>query len=209
MGRTIIINENQIMAIKESNEEVTFFEFFNNAKSFLRDLLEDPINAKPNDFWKTHGFNKSKLVKKFMDMNILDRDENIKEVSASDGHSTKKESKYYVKYKVRKKNFERKMHRVYSSIFESNSFFKNEKILKDEIMNSKFRDVYKERGGINEEGECGDGSAFAGATNANISADAMYDVPISPVQRRGFYNDSLKRNKDSKNKSISINRKEK
>lgn len=210
MGRTIIINESQIEAIKESNEEVTFFEFFNNVKDFLRGLLEDPINTKPNEFWKKHGFNKSGLIKKLMDANILDRSEKIKEYPVTE--ATKMESKYIVKYKVRKKNFERKLHRLFSSLFETNSVFKDEKILKDDIMNSKFGDMYRQRGGIKEEGEGGGdagGSPFAGATNANISASAMFDVPVGGVQRRNFYSDSLKRNKDSKNNSISINRKEK
>ena len=211
MGRTIIINESQIEAIKESNEEVTFFEFFNNAKDFLRGLLEDPINTKPNEFWKKHGFNKSGLIKKLMDANILDRSEKIKEYPVTE--ATKMESRYIVKYKVRKKNFERKLHRLFSSLFETNSVFKNEKILKDDIMNSKFGDMYRQRGGIKEEEGVGGGDAsgsqFDGASSSNISASAMYDVVVGDVQRRNFYSDSLKRNKDSKNNSISINRKEK
>jgi hypothetical protein len=62
---------------------------------------------------------------------------------------------------------------------------------------------------ITEDGEGGGatscGSAMqGGGTNPDAG---QFITPISPIQRRKFYSDTLKRNKDKKNGSISMNRK--
>lgn len=182
----IYIKENKLSLLKESQEEVTFFSFFNNIKQFLKELLNDPINAKPNEFLRKQGFNKSGLVKKLIDKGIITKKEDIKEVPNTMSEDSSEESVYSVQYNVPKKNFEKKIHRLYSKLYEN--------------------EVIEEDG----EGSVGGGGSISaglgGATNSNISAAAMYDAPFGGVQRRKFYGDALKRNKDEDNGSISMNR---
>jgi hypothetical protein len=172
--------------LKESEKEVTFYQFFTEIKNFLKELLVDPHNATTDGFFKSHGIRKGELIKKLQDRDIIQKDEKIDEV---DGQSM-----YTVSYKIPKQGFEKKVHRLYSKMFEgqTNSTTETE---------------------LNEDGEGamtggGMGGAFDGATNANISAASMYDAPVNagkPI-RRDIYAPAMKR-KDGKGGSISINEK--
>ena len=51
----IIINEDKLCLLKESLEEVTFYKFFTEVKNFIKDLLDNPIDAKPSGFLKHMG----------------------------------------------------------------------------------------------------------------------------------------------------------
>jgi hypothetical protein len=114
--KKIIINENKLTILKESQEEVTFYKFFVEVKNFMKDLLNDPINAKPKDFFKNHGISRSVLINRMLDKNMLTKKETINEPNDADG---KMKSRHFIEYKVPKKNFEEKMHRLYSYFFEN------------------------------------------------------------------------------------------
>lgn len=118
MGKTIYITENQLMRLSESKDEVTFFKFFTEVKNFIKKLLDDPINAKLNQFFKDNNISKSKLINKMLDRGIITKKEDIKEPNDADG---KMKSMHYIQYKVPKKNFEQKIHRLYSYFFENNN----------------------------------------------------------------------------------------
>ena len=62
----IYLNEDKLFLIKESEEEVTFYKFFTEVKNFLQDLLDDPINAKPSGFFKSHGISRGVLLNKML-----------------------------------------------------------------------------------------------------------------------------------------------
>lgn len=112
----IYLNEDKLILIKESEEEeVTFYKFFTEVKNFLKDLLDDPIDAKPSGFFKTHGISRSILLNKMLDRDIISKKENIDEPTDADG---KVKSKHYLQYKVPRKNFERKIKRLYTYFFE-------------------------------------------------------------------------------------------
>lgn len=179
MSKKVYINENQIRVLKESMKEVTFESFFNNVKSFLSELLTDPLNAKVGELFTTHGHSQKDLLKKMIDRGLLTRKENIKELPYEP--NGEKEAKMIIKYSVPRKNFDKKMRRLYLEMFP-------EPI---------------EESSIIEETDCA-GAMQGGGSNPDAG---QFITPISPVQRRSFYRDSLKRNKDSKNKSISMNRK--
>ena len=115
MGKTIYITENQLMRLSESKDEVTFFKFFTEVKNFIKKLLDDPINAKLNQFFKDNNISKSKLINKMLDRGVITKKEDIKEPNDADG---KMKSMHYIQYKVPKKNFEQKIHRLYSYFFE-------------------------------------------------------------------------------------------
>jgi hypothetical protein len=186
MARTIYITESQTRLIAEANEEVTFYKFFTEIKNFLKEILADPIHGQPGEFFKLHSIGRSKLLNKLMDFNIITKKEGFDEPADADN---KKKSVHKLQYSVPKKNFERKIHRLYTYFFERNEKV-NEDILKED----------GEGGMMGGDGGSFDGSE--GATNANISANAMYDVPFGAVQRRTIYNTKTQKNVNSK-KNIS------
>ena len=117
----VYINESKLPLLRESNEEVTFYEFFTKTKNFIKDLLSDPINAKPDNMFKAHGISKSTLLNKLLDRGIVTKKEDIKEPNDADG---KMKSMHYIQYKVPKKNFEQKIKRLYQYFYDN--FKKNE-----------------------------------------------------------------------------------
>lgn len=114
MGRIFYISENKLPLLKEAIEtdEVTFYSFFNKIKNFIKNLLHDPVDAEPDKMFKLHGIGKTTLLKKMLNRNIIEKKQKIEEVDGS--------ARYYVQYKVPKRNFELKLRRLYSELFEKN-----------------------------------------------------------------------------------------
>lgn len=114
----IIINENKLLLIRENEEkeEVTFYKFFTEVKNFLKKLLDDPIGAKPSDFFKDNGISKNDLLNKMLERGIIKKKENIDEPNDADG---KMKSMHYLSYSIPKKDFEHKIKRLYSHFFEN------------------------------------------------------------------------------------------
>ena len=177
MKRKIYINESQLQVLKESTKEVTFESFFNNVKSFLSELLTDPLNAKVSDLFTSHGHSQKDLLKKMIDRGLITRKENIKELPYEP--NGKKEAKMIIKYSVPRKNFDKKMRRLYLEMFPE-PIEENAMIM---------------------ETDCG-GAMQGGGGNPDAG---QFTVRLG-TGRREFYTDSLKRNEDSKNHSISMNR---
>ena len=149
----IIITEEQIELLKNNiDNEITYYQYFNAIKSFLKELLTDPINAQVDELFINNGYDKKTLLKKLIDRNVIIRKEKIKELPYSP--NGKKTSKMIISYDIPKKNFNRKLKRIFIELF-------NTKI-------------------VSEDGCAGMG----GATSANVSADASYEVPFGQIQRR-------------------------
>lgn len=110
--KTIIINEKQAFILKEANKEMTYYAFLSHVKSYLKKLLTDPISAQPDDFLKNYGLDGKELNSKLTDNNIIIKNEKIDSSGDKDMFS--------ITYKIPRQNFERKMKRLYSSLFESN-----------------------------------------------------------------------------------------
>lgn len=114
--KTIIINERQARLLKENfeamNEEVTFFAFLSHTKAYIKKLLTDPINAQPDAFLIANNLNGEKLLTHLLNNGIIERDEKIR--------SNEDKDEFVIKYKVPRQNFERKMKRLFSQIFEKN-----------------------------------------------------------------------------------------
>lgn len=115
--KKVIIKESALLLLKESQEEVTFYKFFNEAKAFLKELLNNPLHPNIPDFFKTHGISKSVLINRMLDRDIITKKESINEPYDADGN---KKSMHYLEYKVPKKDFERKLRRLYTYFFENN-----------------------------------------------------------------------------------------
>lgn len=132
----IYINEDKLVLIKENEEEnVTFYKFFTEVKNFIQDLLDDPINAKPSEFFKNHDISKSLLLNKMIDRDIVTKHENIDEPYDADGN---KKSMHSIQYRVPKKNFEQKIKRLYSYFFENE---KRKKKINESVGGNYFNSV--------------------------------------------------------------------
>lgn len=205
--KNIYITEQQLRKItEEEQKEITFYEFFVNVKKFLKDLLTKPSKAEPNKLL-LHKIDKTELLRKMEDLGIIKKNEKIEEVMVDEG--TKKVAKHIIQYKVPKRNFEEKVEELYKEIMKEQFVFANEQELVDQIKSMDYDNAYRNRGGLNEEGE-GGGATSCGSVmqGGGSNPDAgQYTVPFGSVQRRKFYGDTLKRNKDFKNGSISMNRK--
>lgn len=181
--KKVYINENKLPLIKEMRGEVTFQRFFDSLKGFLQGLLDSPINIDIDPFFMAHGINQDALMRQLLDKAIIKKSEKFKEVSDEKG---KKRSMHYVKYSIPRSGFEKKVHRLYSKLFES-------KINECDC-----------GGCMGGGGAAVGGDVSAGATNAagvGGCGSGQYTVPLGGIMRRGFYAPALKRSG-----SISMNR---
>lgn len=217
--KKIYINESQLDVINDfiNNEEVTIHEFCVGIKSLLKDLLKKPHEAKPSEIFTKKGIKKDDLLSKMRDIGLIVSSENITEVP--NGKDGKLVAKHTIQYKVPKENFNEKLESLYKELFTEShdnkpQVFSNTPKIIGDMLEMDYDNAYKNRGGydknlVSEEGEGGGatscGSVMQGG-GSNPSA-GQYDVPFKNVQRRSFWNPALTRNKDSKNKSISMNRK--
>jgi hypothetical protein len=214
--KKIFITEKQLQLLEKvnNNEEVTFFEFYSNIKSFLKDLLTKPTEAEPNSIL-LKKISKDGLLNKMDKMGIIIKSERVDEVPVSG--KDKKIGKVYIKYQIPKQNFEEKVKSLYKTLFveamEKPQVFTDNKQIISHILEMDDDNAYKNRGGIdtsimNEEGIGGATSCGSVMQGGGSNPDAgQYTVPFGNVQRKKFYGDTLKRNKDEKNGSISMNRK--
>lgn len=148
-------------AIQEANEEMTYFTFAHGIKTFLVDLLQNPTSAKPNLLLSAHKLNRSRLINLLIKFGIIEKDENIVDKD-EDGNPTT--ATMSVRYKIPKKNFSRKVRKLFIKLFEKNL------PEKQSLENKNIRTE-----------DMGDG-----ATNA--SSSGQFSQPLFNVQRREIYN---------------------
>lgn len=179
--------------------DTTYYRFQSEVRAFLSKLLKNPVDAQPSKYLKDRDFTRKKLINDLLSRDVIERHEKILDPTNSD----EKEAKYVVKFKVHKKDFEKRIHRIYIKYFEKNvneSVFENEEEMKKKILNSPDGDTYRKRGGIREEAAgdgAGVGEAPAGeATTGNYGADTdekadggrgQFSMPVFPMQRRTIY----------------------
>ena len=196
-------------------QETTYFRFMSEIRAFLSKLLKDPVKAQPSKYLKDRDITRKKLIDELLKRDVIERHEKILDPTNSD----EKEAKYVVKFKVHKKDFEKRIHRIYIKYFEKNineSVFENEEEMKEQILNGPDGEVYKTRGGINEDG--GDGGATAGASGGDGSGgatsttsvasetsrkDVGFDVALfGTINRPGYLADRNKKKKKTTNKIL-------
>ena len=176
----VYISENKLVLIKENEEEeVTFYKFFTEVKNFIKDLLDDPINAKPSGFFKTHGISKSILLNKMMDRDIISKKENIDEPNDADGNM---KSMHYLQYRVPRKNFEQKIKRLYTYFFENGKKKKIEESLWNEVKPQQYDSVATYVFCKDKKGNvCVLGGKRRGSNNGGL-----YNVPTGQVGDKFF-----------------------
>lgn len=144
-------------AVDYINDEITFFGFLSNVKGFLKELLINPTTADVNDYLKRHGVERKVLLDELLKRDIVNKETKIEEINGKD--------KFHISFKIPKHNFERKMKRLYSFLFEKN-----------EITES----VIFEDGGATT---CS-GAMQGGGSNPDAG---QFIQPIGKVQRRKIY----------------------
>lgn len=152
--KTIYVNKKVLKeAVDYLNNEITFFGFFSHVKNFLKQLLVNPLNADIDDYLKDNNLNRKELLNLLLTRNIIEKETKIDTNNGKD--------KFYVSYKIPKRNFERKIRRLYTSLFETNEI--NESLI--------------------SETDCG-GVMQAGGMNPDAG---QYTQPLGKVQRRKIY----------------------
>lgn len=189
MGKIIYITENKLSLLKEyeENKEVTMYSFFNKLKTFIKELLNDPIYAKPDELFRIHGISKVSLIKKMLQYNIIEKIQKIEEIDGK--------ARYFIQYKVPKKNFERKINRLYIDLFEKNLTEDIDGI--DDISNGGLNTYDKYEEPINEDGATS--CAGVGAIGNGIDSSGQYVTPLFTTISRSLWNPHRK-NKRRKNK---------
>lgn len=94
--------------------ETTFYKFMSNVRHFLSSLIKDPINTKISDYLKDIGFSKQKLINILLKRDVIRRHEKIDDKDKENGNIN-----YVVKYNVVRKQFERKLKRIYNKYVET------------------------------------------------------------------------------------------
>ena len=157
--KTIYVNKDIFQeAMEYLNRDITFYDFLSHTKAFLKELLSNPIGADIDSYLTENGLTRENLLELLMEKNIIERETKIDDINGSDS--------YLVSYKIPKRNFERKMRRLFSQLFE-----------KHEIAES----LISEEGG----GAASCGSAMQGG-GSNPDA-GQYVQPFGKVQRRKIY----------------------
>ena len=157
--KTIYVNKEMFKeALDYWDRDLTFYEFLSYTKAFLKQLLSNPLGANIDPCLIKNGLNRETLLNALLDRCIIERETKIVNANGKD--------KYSISYKIPKKNFERKMRRLYSQIFEKNEI--NESIITEE-------------GG----GAASCGSAMQGG-GSNPDA-GQFIQPLGKVQRRKIY----------------------
>lgn len=177
--------------------KITFYRFLSEIRFFLSRLIKTPNIKKSSEFLEANGLSKKRLINDLMNIGVLERSEKIKDKTDSDEFV---EAIYFVRYKVRKKNFERNIKRLFSRYFEnddkkineSDMMFIPKTVFKGEgEMADKIRGIdpaYNERGGLNTPismNECDSSDSGGMFGNAGNNGRGAYSAPISkkPLRR--------------------------
>lgn len=174
--KTIVINENDINKII-----ITPHKYNVHIKRFISQLLQDPVNAQPSDLFKINGFNRTKLLDSLLKRKIISRKQRL---SDTDENGKPKTATMMVKYICPKKDFERKLDKLYMALFEKNLPPRKKK-------GTLINDI------LNEDGATGCCNGIDGMGGQGAGGGAFIS-PIGNVMRRGksIYR---RRNKKKKN----------
>lgn len=204
--KTIKLNESQLNELSDATK-LTEYKFYNNVQRFLSDLLRDPVGAKVPFLLQANNIARNQLLYHLKSNGIINRHQKI---SDKDSQGNPKTAKMIIKYSVPKKDFAKKMKKLFIALVAKNVPEKIEKMItEDSYQYSPFRDQLDLMKGspltmgvighpeyrqtdeyaelINDElkkdiDECDSGGAM-GATAGNDSM-GQFSQPLFGVQRR-------------------------
>lgn len=129
--KVIVITESAASMLREETQ-MTEYKFNSATKKFLHDLLVDPVNAQIPNILKIYGFNRSRFIKCLIDNDLLRKEQRIRDTDENGNPTTATmkvkfsvpKSEYSengnMDFGVPKKNFERKLKKLYIKLFEKN-----------------------------------------------------------------------------------------
>jgi len=145
----ILINKDNLMILKESIEaqKISRDEFIKEVKSFLYEMLSNNHTINKGNFWGLNGLRNSEVLNKLLRFGLVERK---LELSEDTGLTE-------IKLMVPKKNFERKVDRLYY-------------------------DMFPEQELVTEDGE---GGGDMGGVNTCSSVGGSFEIPfMSPINRK-------------------------
>lgn len=116
MKRTIVITEKMAKMLREK-VEMSQYKFEYGVKSFLADLLDDPVNAQPNNIMRQHGLDRKKLINELMGCGMLKR----KQKPVEQEKNGRLVGMMNTSFSVPKKDFEKKLEKLYHKLFGKGS----------------------------------------------------------------------------------------
>lgn len=155
--KTIYVNQDTLKeAVDYLNNDITFFGFLSHVKNFLKQLLVNPTQVDVDDYLTQHGLDRKTLLNILIDRGVVEKETKILNVNGKD--------KFSVSYKIPKRNFERKIRRIYISLYEKNEIEGNV---------------------LSEDGATSCAGCMQGG---GLNPDAgQYTKPFGKVQRRKIY----------------------
>lgn len=159
-NKTIKLTESQVLDLSDATK-LTEYKFYNNVQRFLSELLKDPVGTKVPFLLKANNIDRNQLLYHLKRQGIINRHSKI---SDTDSEGNPKTAKMVIRYSVPKKDFAKKMKKLFIALVAKNVPEKIEKIVNKEL------------------DECDCGGAM-GATAGNESM-GQYSQPIFGVQRR-------------------------
>ena len=162
--KTIKLNESQLNELSDATK-LTEYKFYNNVQRFLSDLLKDPVGAKVPFLLQTNNIARNQLLYHLKSNGIINR---YQKISDKDSRGNPKTARMIIKYSVPKKDFAKKMKRLFIDLVAKNVPEKIEKMISEDLG----KDI--------DECDCGDAM---GATAGNESM-GQFSRPLFGVQRR-------------------------
>lgn len=162
--KTIKLNESQLNDLSDATK-LTEYKFYNNVQRFLSDLLKDPVGAKVPFLLQANNITRNQLLYHLKSNGIINR---YQKISDKDSRGNPKTARMIIKYSVPKKDFAKKMKRLFIDLVAKNVPEKIENMISENLG----KDI----------DECDCGGAM-GATAGNESM-GQFSQPLFGVQRR-------------------------
>lgn len=162
--KTVKLNESQLNELSDATK-LTEYKFYNNVQRFLSDLLKDPVGAKVPFLLQANNIARNQLLYHLKSNGIINR---YQKISDKDSRGNPKTARMIIKYSVPKKDFAKKMKRLFIDLVAKNVPEKIEKMISEDLG----KDI----------DECDCGNAM-GATAGNESM-GQFLTSLSGVQRR-------------------------
>lgn len=162
--KTVKLNESQLNELSDATK-LTEYKFYNNVQRFLSDLLKDPVGAKVPFLLQANNIARNQLLYHLKSNGIINR---YQKISDKDSRGNPKTARMIIKYSVPKKDFAKKMKRLFIDLVAKNVPEKIEKMISEDLG----KDI----------DECDCGGAM-GATAGNESM-GQFSQPLFGVQRR-------------------------
>ena len=127
--KTIKLNESQLNELSDATK-LTEYKFYNNVQRFLSDLLKDPVGAKVPFLLQANNIARNQLLYHLKSNGIINR---YQKISDKDSRGNPKTARMIIKYSVPKKDFAKKMKRLFIDLVAKNVPEKIEKMISEDL----------------------------------------------------------------------------